>query len=319
MVTGLLALLDDVIAISKLAAASLDDIAAQTVKTTGTAAGVVIDDAAVTPRYVVGFAAERELPIIGRIALGSLKNKILVLLPAAVFFSAFASWAITPLLMIGGVFLCFEGYEKVHQLIVPHAAHTTAPHAGSYTGDPKAAEEKTVAGAIRTDFILSAEIMAISIATILSPSLVMQVAVLFAVAIFVTAGVYGLVAIIVKADDFGIFLAQRDKASMRALGRGIVRAVPPFLKILSFVGTFAMLWVGGGIIVHGLQAFDIKGPERVVHALKESVSALTSFAVDVLGWFVGASAAAIFGMAIGAITAVMLAGLKPVWRKLRPA
>jgi len=156
MGTGLLALLDDVVALAKVAAASLDDAAAQAVKASGAAAGVVIDDAAVTPRYVAGFAAERELPIIGRIARGSLKTKILFLLPAALLLSAFTPWAITPLLMIGGLFLCFEGYEKVQQLMAPHNAHANATDAASPALDPRAVEEKTVAG--RTDFILSAEI-----------------------------------------------------------------------------------------------------------------------------------------------------------------
>src|SRR6516225_11074751 len=134
MGSGLLGLLDDVVALAKVAAASLDDAAAQAVKASGAAAGVVIDDAAVTPRYVMGFAAERELPIVGRIALGSLKNKILFLLPAALLLSAFAAWAITPLLMIGGVFLCFEGYEKMHQMIVPHGSRADAAHVAS-SGD----------------------------------------------------------------------------------------------------------------------------------------------------------------------------------------
>src|SRR6516165_2757975 len=160
MGSGLLGLLDDVVALAKVAAASLDDVAAQAVKASGEAAGVVIDDAAVTPRYVVGFAAERELPIVGRIALGSLKNKILFLLPAALVLSAFTPWAIMPLLMVGGVFLCFEGYEKMHQMMVPDNSHAKAAHARS-SSDARELEEKTVAGAIRTDFILSAEIMAI--------------------------------------------------------------------------------------------------------------------------------------------------------------
>src|SRR4029079_4110611 len=243
MVAGLLGLLDDVVALSKLAAASVDDIAAQAIKTTGTAAGVVIDDAAVTPRYVVGFAAERELPIIKRIALGSLKNKILVLLPAAVILSAFAPWAITPLLMCGGVYLCFEGYEKAHELVAPHDSHTSIARDGLSDVDPGAVEDKTIAGAICTDFILSAEIMAISVATVVSSALLVQAVVLFAVAVLVTAGVYGLVALIVKADDLGIMLAQEGAALKRAIGRGIVQGVPPFLKVLSFVGTLAMLWV----------------------------------------------------------------------------
>ena len=319
MVGGLLGLLDDVVALSKLAAASVDDIAAQAVKTTGTAAGVVLDDAAVTPRYVIGFAAERELPIVRRIALGSLKNKILLLLPAAVLLSAFAPWAITPLLMIGGVYLCFEGYEKVHELIAPHGSHATMTHAGSGV-DPGAVEEKTVSGAIRTDFILSAEIMAISLATVVSSSLLMQVVVLFAVAVLVTAGVYSLVAIIVKADDFGIMLAQQEGAAVtRTVGRGIVQGVPPFLKVLSVVGTLAMLWVGGGILVHGLHAYDVQSPERLIHLINDTAGAMISFVGGVVGWLAGALALAIFGLVVGALTAVVMALLTPLWRAFRPA
>lgn len=319
MVGGLLGLLDDVVALSKLAAASVDDIAAQAVKTTGTAAGVVLDDAAVTPRYVIGFAAERELPIVRRIALGSLKNKIVLLLPAAVLLSAFAPWAITPLLMIGGVYLCFEGYEKVHELIAPHGTRATIPHAGSGV-DPGVVEEKTVSGAIRTDFILSAEIMAISLATVVSSSLLMQVVVLFAVAVLVTAGVYSLVALIVKADDFGIMLAQQEGAALtRTVGRGIVQGVPPFLKVLSVVGTLAMLWVGGGILVHGLHTYDVQSPERLIHLINDSAGAMISFVGGVVGWLAGALALAIFGLVVGALTAAVMALLTPLWRTFRPA
>src|SRR5262245_37894992 len=207
MASGLLALLDDVVALAKVAAVSLDDVATQTIKASAKAAGVVIDDAAVTPRYVVGFAADRELPIIRRIARGSLKNKIFFLLPAALLLSAFAPWAIIPLLMIGGVFLCFEGYEKVHQMLARHDAHANAAHRAPSAADAIALEEETVAGAIRTDFILSAEIMAISLASIANPDILTQALVLLVVALLVTAGVYGLVAIIVKADDFGVYLA----------------------------------------------------------------------------------------------------------------
>src|SRR5262245_44498043 len=214
MASGLLALLDDVVALSKVAAASLDDVTTQSIKVSAKAAGVVIDDAAVTPRYVIGFAAERELPIIRRIARGSLKNKVLFLLPAALLLSAFASWAIIPLLMMGAVFLCFEGYEKVHQLIVPHDTHTNL----SPAVDSTTLEDETVAGAIRTDFILSAEIMAISLASIVAPDILMQALVLLAVALLVTAGVYGSVAIIVKADDVGVYLAQRRGAIPRTIG-----------------------------------------------------------------------------------------------------
>jgi uncharacterized protein len=320
MVSGLLGLLDDVVALTKLAAASVDDVAAQAIKTTGTAAGVVIDDAAVTPRYVVGFAAERELPIIQRIALGSLKNKILLLLPAAVLLSAFAPWAITPLLMIGGIYLCFEGYEKVHELVAPHGTDSTTTRADLSGVDPGQVEEKTVSSAIRTDFILSAEIMAISVATIASSSLLMQASVLFVVGVLVTAGVYSLVALIVKADDFGIMLAQRKGTALaRTIGRGIVQGVPPFLKVLSFVGTLAMLWVGGGILVHGFDAYGIQGPEHLIHLISDSARTTISFVSAVAGWLAGALALAIFGVVIGALTAATMALLTRLWHILRSA
>ena len=319
MVSGLLALLDDVVAIAKVAAASLDGAAGQAVKASGKAAGVVIDDAAVTPRYVVGFAAKRELPIVGRIALGSLKNKILFLLPVALLLSAFAPWAITPLLMIGAVFLCFEGFEKVHQMLAPHDANVNAAHA-SYAIDASALEEEKVAGAIRTDFILSAEIMAISLASITSPGILTQAIVLFSVGVLVTAGVYGVVAIIVKADDFGVYLAQRGGTITTAIGQAIVYGMPPFLKMLSFVGLVAMLWVGGGIIIHGLHAYGIDGPEHVVQVISDAVRATIPPIDGLLAWLAGAIASAILGLFIGAIVALaVVPALTPLWRAVRPA
>jgi predicted DNA repair protein MutK len=320
MVSGLLALLDDIVALAKVAAASLDAAAAQAVKASGKAAGVVIDDTAVTPRYVVGFAAERELPIVGRIALGSLKNKILFLLPAALLLSAFAPWAITPLLMIGGVFLCFEGYEKVHQMMAPHDAHAHAALAESSAVDASALEEEKVAGAIRTDFILSAEIMAISLASITAPDILTQAIVLFSVGVLVTAGVYGVVAIIVKADDFGVYLAQRGGTITGAIGQAAVHGMPPFLKMLSFVGLVAMLWVGGGIIIHGLHAYGIDGPEYVVHVISDVARAAIPTIGDQLAWLGGAIASAIFGLVIGVITAFAVVPiLTPLWHAVRPA
>ena len=320
MVSGLLALLDDVVALAKVAAASLDDVAGQVVKVSGKAAGVVIDDTAVTPRYVVGFAAERELPIVRRIARGSLKNKILLLLPVALLLSAFAPWAITPLLMIGGVFLCFEGFEKVHQMLAPHDAHAKAAHAASYAVDTRALEEEKVAGAIRTDFILSAEIMAISLASITSPGLLTQAIVLFSVSVLVTAGVYGVVAIIVKADDFGVYLAQRGGTLTTAIGQATVYGMPLFLKMLSFVGLVAMLWVGGGIIIHGLHAYGIDGPEHVVQVISDAARATIPHIDGLLAWLAGAITSAAFGLAIGAVTALALVPvLTLLWRAVRPA
>ena len=317
---GLLALLDDVVALTKVAAASLDDVASQVVQASGTAAGVVIDDTAVTPRYVVGFAAERELPIVRRIARGSLKNKILFLLPVALLLSAFAPWAITPLLMIGGVFLCFEGFEKVHQMLAPHNAHADATHVASYAVDTKALEEEKVAGAIRTDFILSAEIMTISLASITAPDILTQAIVLFSVGVLVTAGVYGVVAIIVKADDFGVYLAQRGGTITTAIGQAITYGMPPFLKTLSFVGLVAMLWVGGGIIIHGLHAYGIDGPEHMVRVISDAARAAIPPIVGLLPWLAGAITSAILGLLIGAIaTFAIVPVLKPLWRAVRPA
>ena len=319
MVSGLLALLDDVAALAKVAAASLDDVAGQVVQASGTAAGVVIDDTAVTPRYVVGFAAERELPIVRRIARGSLKNKILLLLPVALLLSAFAPWAITPLLMIGGVFLCFEGFEKVHQMLVPHDAPANAAHAASYA-DTRALEEEKVAGAIRTDFILSAEIMAISLASITTPDILTQAIVLFSVGVLVTAGVYGVVAIIVKADDFGVYLAQRGGTVTTAIGQATVYGMPLFLKMLSFVGLVAMLWVGGGIIIHGLHAYGIDGPEHVVQVISDAARATIPAIDGLLAWLAGAITSAILGLFIGAVTALALVPvLTSLWRTVRPA
>ena len=314
MASGLLALLDDVVALAKVAAASLDDVTTQSIKVGAKATGVVIDDAAVTPRYVIGFAAERELPIIGRIARGSLKNKVLFLLPAALRLSAFASWAIMPLLMIGAVFLCFEGYEKVHQLIVPHDTHTNL----SPAVDSTTLEDETVAGAIRTDFILSAEIMAISLASIVAPDILMRALVLLAVALLVTAGVYGSVAIIVKADDVGVYLAQRRGAMPRTIGKITVHGMPAFLKMLSIVGTVAMLWVGGGIIIHGLHTYGIDWPEQAIHAANDVARIAVPSIGGLLAWLTGAVTSAAFGLIIGAVTVLMVVPtLTYVWRTVR--
>ena len=305
---GLLALLDDVVALTKLAAATLDDAASQAVKASAKAAGVVIDDAAVTPRYVTGLAAQRELPIVGRIAFGSLKNKLLFLLPAALLLSAFLPQAITPLLMLGGLYLAFEGYEKVHHMITGprHAAAGVKVAAELAQGD-KALEDEKVSGAIRTDFILSAEIMAIALASITAPDLVTQAVVLAIVAVLITVGVYGVVALIVKADDFGVRLAQRNGIVSGPVGRALVYSMPPFLETLSLVGMVAMLWVGGGILVHGLAAFGVTAPEHVIHGLSEAVRDAIPFDADVLAWLVSAGGAAIVGLIAGAVTAAVVA------------
>jgi predicted DNA repair protein MutK len=299
MSTGLIALLDDVASIAKVAAASLDDVAAAAGRAGAKAAGVVIDDAAVTPRYVVGFAAARELPIIRRIAVGSLKNKLVFLLPAALALSAFAPWAITPLLMLGGAYLCYEGVEKVFEAISPHAAHTHEKAIGLAGDDPQAVEDAKVRAAISTDFILSAEIMAIALSTIPEASLAMQAAILAAVGIGITMAVYGTVALIVKADDAGVTLAQSGNGAVAALGRGRVRGMPPLHKGLGVVGTAAMVWVGGGIIVHGLEAFGATALGHAIHDGGLAAGALVPAVEGVIAWLVMAAGAGIVGLAVG--------------------
>ncbi|HEX2840322.1 DUF808 domain-containing protein [Hyphomicrobium sp.] len=302
---GLLALLDDVVALTKVAAASLDDAAAQAVKVGSKTAGVVIDDAAVTPRYVTGIAAGRELPIVGRIAYGSLKNKLLFLLPAALLLTIFLPQAITPLLMIGGLYLAYEGFEKVLHWVTPAHPTTLVDAAGSGL-DEKALEDQRVAGAIRTDFILSAEIMAIALANITAPELHTKALILTVVALLVTGGVYGAVALIVKADDFGVVLARRNGFISGPIGRGLVYGMPPFLQLLSVIGTIAMLWVGGGILVHGLQEYGVGAPEHIIHGFAEAVRAAVPVASDVFAWVASAFGAAIVGLVAGAVTALVV-------------
>lgn len=251
MATGLLALLDDVAALVKVTAASLDDVPAQVAKTTGKVSGIVIDDAAVTPKYVVGLDPKRELAIIWNITKRSLFNKLVLLAPLALVLGWFAPWLITPLLMVGGAYLCFEGYEKVHSIFAIHS-HEQAEEETAETITPEELERIRTASAIRTDFILSAEIITITYSTVSTLPLATQIGVLAAVGVGITLAVYGFVGLIVKADDFGVWLARSARtAPVQAIGRFIVRSMPGFLKALSWVGTAAMLWVGAGIIAHG--------------------------------------------------------------------
>ena len=282
--SGLLALLDDVAAIAKVAAASLDDVAAQALKAGSKAAGVVIDDAAVTPAYVTGFAAERELSIVGRIALGSLKNKLVFLLPAALLLGAFAPWAIMPLLMLGGAYLSYEAAEKILHAIRPSGAHGA---------EPRVSEEARVSGAIKTDFILSSEIMAITLETVAGSPSWIQAVVLGSVGALLTVLVYGGVALIVKADDAGLALARYGNAAVRTIGRALVVGVPVVMKILSIVGTAAMAWVGGGIILHGVERLGWPAPAEMLH----HVAATTGPGA----WFVTAGASGVLGLAVGAL------------------
>ena len=301
MAGGLVALLDDVAAIAKLAAASLDDVAGASARAGAKAAGVVIDDTAVTPRYVVGLAPQRELPIIGKIALGSLRNKLLFLLPAALLLSAFAPWAITPLLLLGGLYLAYEGAEKIYEMIVPHAAHdrTAEAKARAAAPDAQVLEDQRVSGAIKTDFILSAEIMAITLAGLGDGTVWSRAVVMALVAIGITLAVYGAVALIVKADDIGLALARRGSGVLAAIGRGLVRGMPVFLKVLALVGTAAMVWVGGGIIVHSLAGYGFAGPEHVVHEVAVAASGAVPALGGVIAWLVTAAGAGVIGLLAG--------------------
>ena len=302
--SGLLALLDDVAGIAKIAAASVDDVAGQAAKAGAKAAGAVIDDAAVTPKYVHGFAATRELPIVGKIALGSIRNKLLFLLPAALILSAFAPWAIMPLLMIGGAYLCFEGAEKVWHVLYPHAPHADGhiDPGGNPAGDPAHLEREKVAGAVKTDFILSAEIMTIALAALPEGQAVwLQALTLAVVAVGITVAVYGGVALIVKADDFGLWLARRGRlAPIRALGRGIVAVMPRFLSGLMVVGTAAMIWVGGSIVLHGLAELGFPAPYDAIHHLAQAVAhAVPEGAAGLTEWAVTAACDGVLGLGLG--------------------
>ncbi|MGF7054285.1 hypothetical protein GGC47_003484 [Bosea sp. OAE752] len=331
MASGLFALLDDVAGIAKVAASSVDDIVAQAGKAGAKAAGVVIDDAAVAPRYAVGFAASRELPIIWRIALGSLRNKLLFLLPGALILAVVAPWAITPLLMAGGVFLCFEGAEKLLELVLPHGSQDSAKAGEAAAGDPTALERRKIAGAIKTDFILSAEIMAITLAGVSDQSFWMKAAVLAIVGIGITAAVYGVVALIVKADDVGVALAGNERPATsllglrrlepgeaswpdralrrltRPLGRGLVVGMPHFLGLLGAVGTAAMLWVGGGIIIHGLEGYGLGALGHSIHDLSVATGKALPAGLSGAGeWLAGAVLAAAFGLVVGGIAIVAM-------------
>ena len=325
--SGLLSLLDDVAALAKLAAVHIDDVASQAsragVKIAGTviddaakagskSLGVVIDDAAVTPKYVQNLPAARELPMVWKIARGSIFNKLVILLPAALLLSVFAPWLLTPLLMLGGAYLCFEGAEKILHLIHPAADHGPVPE----TLDAAHLEAERVAGAIKTDFILSAEIMTIALAQMTSDSLWVTGFALAVVAVGITALVYGSVAILVKADDVGLRLAQVGRlAFTRSLGIGIVKTMPWVLAAISAIGTAAMLWVGGSIVVHGLEVLGWGVIGEQIHDLAILAVQLVGRAGAVVEWIVTAALDGIFGLVLGlAIIPIVKYVMAPVAR-----
>jgi predicted DNA repair protein MutK len=309
--SGLLALLDDIAAIAKAAAASVDDVAGQAAKVGAKvagsviddaakagskAAGVVIDDAAVTPKYVQGLPAARELPIVWAIAKGSLFNKLVILLPAALAIEAFAPWLLPPLLLLGGAYLCFEGAEKVLHWIRPHDDHHEAPP----SLDAAHLEKARVKGAIKTDFILSAEIMTIALAAVETGNLWTKGLVLAVVGVAITAGVYGAVAALVKADDAGLRLAQAGRLAVtRAFGRGVVRAMPELMQVISTVGTLAMLWVGGSIVLHALDGLGWGWPYDTIHHAAEGIAHLVGMAEGAVEWLATAVMDGIAGLMLG--------------------
>ncbi len=293
---GLVALLDDVATLARAAAASVDDIGVAAGRASAKAAGVVVDDAAVTPQYVRGLAAERELPIIRKIAVGSLRNKLLIILPVALLLSQVLPVLLTPILMLGGAYLCYEGAHKVWEKIGgSHGEHGDA-------AEPDLVDEDTVvSGAVRTDFILSAEIMVIALNEVADQPLASRALILAVVALGITALVYGVVGAIVKMDDVGLRLAQRPSAGLARLGRGLVKGMPRLLAVIAVVGTAAMLWVGGHILLVGVDELGWHGPYALVHHLEEAAGSAVAALGGVVAWLVNTLASAVVGLVVGAV------------------
>lgn len=302
---GLVALLDDISVLARAAAASIDDVSAAAGRASVKAAGVVVDDTAVTPRYVEGLSPKRELPIIKKITIGSLRNKLVFIVPAILLLNAFLPWLLSPLLMCGGAYLCFEGAEKIWEKLSGHGAAAAEE-------EKQADEDQIVKGAVTTDFILSAEIMVISLKAILDTegadhSFWYLLAVLVAVAIFITFVVYGTVGLIVKMDDIGLALSKRDSGVSKTVGRGLVNGMPKLLTVLSVVGVAAMLWVGGHIILVGLEETGwLPQPYEFVHHLEVVVKDATGALGGALGWLTNTVASAILGALVGAVVVAIM-------------
>jgi len=303
MSAGLVGLLDDVAAMAKLAAASIDDVGAAAGRAGAKAAGVVVDDAAVTPRYVHGFTADRELPMIKRIAVGSLRNKLLIILPVILVLSQFVPWLLTPILMVGGVYLCFEGAEKIYEKVTGHHGEHSKQPAAIQGADQ---EQVMVKGAIRTDFILSAEIMVIALNEVADERLVSRTVILALVALGITLLVYGVVGLIVKMDDVGLYLSERDSGAARGVGLLLVRGMPKLLAVLSTVGVVAMLWVGGHILLGGSHDLGWHGLYDLVHAAEEAVADAVPALGGLLAWLVNTMASAVIGLAVGAVAVAIM-------------
>lgn len=300
--SSLLVLIDDI-------AAVLDDVALMTKMAAKKTAGVLGDDLALNAQQVSGVRAEREIPVVWAVAKGSFVNK-LILVPAALLISAFAPWAVTPLLMLGGAYLCFEGFEKLAHKFLHSKADDQAEHAQlvEAVADPAtdlvAFEKDKIKGAIRTDFILSAEIIAITLGTVADAPLMQQVIVLSGIALVMTVGVYGLVAGIVKLDDLGLWMAQKPGQLVRDIGNGLLRTAPYMMKSLSVIGTAAMFMVGGGILTHGVPA---------VHHWIEGVSQ----SVGGISWLMPTLLNAVAGVIAGAVVLALVSVVSKLWRAMK--
>jgi predicted DNA repair protein MutK len=309
MATGLFALLDDVAALAKLAATSLDDVAVNAAKAGAKAAGVVIDDTAVTPAYVTGISPKRELPMIARIARGSIFNKLVVILPVALLLKAYADFAISPLLVLGGLYLCFEGVEKLIEYVSPHAAHEIEHEMGEDTpSTPAALEASKVKSAVRTDFILSAEIMTITLSAIPNAPIWEQGLILAMVGVGITVAVYGVVGLIVKADDVGLVMARNEiengalRGTVATIGRSLVTGMPKLLAGLAAIGTAAMLWVGGSILVHGMAEHGLASVEHFIHDWSVAAAGVVhETAATTVGWLAATGMQAMIGIVAGLI------------------
>ena len=320
MAGGLVGLLDDVAALAKLAAASIDDVGVAAGKASAKAAGVVIDDTAVTPQYVQGLAADRELPIIKQIAVGSLRNKLLFIVPVVLILNEFVPILVDIILIFGGLFLCYEGAHKIIHALIKHDDHD---HDVPDVVKGPDAEKETIAGAIRTDFILSGEIMVIALDglvednTVLNaagevieePSFLFVAIIMVIVALLITIVVYGLVAAIVKMDDVGLKMTQTDSESSQKLGRAMVNGMPVLLKWLTVIGTGAMLWVGGHILVVGVYDLGLHGPEDFIHAAEELVIGVAGVG-GFLAWLVNTAISAVIGFVVGSIVATIADKIK---------
>ncbi|MGW6005525.1 DUF808 domain-containing protein [Oerskovia enterophila] len=301
MSVGLVALLDDIAAFAKLAAASIDDIGAAAGRASVKATGVVIDDTAVTPRYVEGLAAKREIPVVKRIALGSLRNKLLFILPAALLLSQFLPWLLTPLLMVGGTYLAYEGAEKLWEMI--SGKHTKA--IDDAAAKKAVDEDRVVSSAVRTDFILSAEIMVIALNEVADEAFWSRAIILVVVALLITVLVYGIVGLIVKMDDIGLHLARQRTGWVQSFGRGLVTAMPRVMAVISTVGVVAMLWVGGHILLQGTYDLGWHGPYDLLHFLESGVHGVPVVG-GVLTWLVDTLGSAIVGTIVGAVVVTIV-------------